>query len=59
MDESGGDREECGRKVETGSRVAGAIRSLVNARDLQLEYARILHEKFLVPVIIYGSETML
>ena len=38
--------------------MAGAIRSLVNARDLQLECARVLHETLLVPVLIYGSETI-
>ena len=43
----------------SGRRVAGAIRSLVNAMDLQLECARFLHETFLVPVLMYGSETML
>ena len=30
---------ECSRKVPSGRRVAGAIRSLVNARNLQLECA--------------------
>ena len=39
--------------------MTGAIRSLVNARDLQLEYARVLHETLLVPLLMYGSETML
>ena len=43
----------------SGRRVAGAIRSLVNARDLQLEFARVLHETLIVPVLMYGSETML
>ena len=37
LDESGTDEAECRR------RVAGAIRSLVNAGDLQLECARVLH----------------
>ena len=41
-----------------GRRVAGAIRSLVKARDSQLECARVLHETFFVPVLMYGSETM-
>ena len=36
-----------------------AIRSLVKARDLQLECSRFLYETFLVPFLIYGSETML
>ena len=39
--------------------VAGAIRSLVNARDLQLVCARVLHETLLVSVLMYGSERML
>ena len=36
-----------------------AIKSLVNDSDLQLECARVLHETLLVPVLIYGNETML
>ena len=36
-------------------KVAGAIKSLVNARDLQLECA---HETLLIPVVMYGSQTM-
>ena len=40
-------------------RVAGAIRSLVHARSLQLECARVLHESLLVLVLTYGSETMI
>ena len=39
VDESGTDGAECSRKVARGKRAAGAIRSLVNARDLQLECA--------------------
>ena len=42
-----------------GRRVGGAIRSLVTARDLQLECARVSHETLLVTVLTYGSETML
>ena len=34
LDESGTDGTECSRKVVSGRRVAGAIRSLVNAGDL-------------------------
>ena len=60
MDELGTDGAERSRKVVSGGRrVAGAIRSLVNVRDLQLEYARVLHETLFVPVLMYGSETML
>ena len=53
LDKSGTDGAECNRKV------AGAIRSLGNARDLQLECARVLHETLLMPVLTFGSETML
>ena len=58
MDESGTDEAECNRKVVNGRRIADAIRSLVNAKNLQLEYARVLHESLLVPVLMYGSETI-
>ena len=40
LDESGTDETECSRKVASGRRVAGAIRSLVNVRSLQLEQIR-------------------
>ena len=46
-------------KVASGRRVASAIMSLVNARSLQLEFARVLHESLLVPGRSYGSETMI
>ena len=59
LDESGTDEAECTKKVASGRRVAGAIRSLVNPRSLQLECARVLHEPLLVPVLTYGSETMI
>ena len=36
LDESGTDEAECNRKVASGMRVAGTIRSLVNAKSLQL-----------------------
>ena len=51
LDESGTDEEEYSRKVASGRRVAGAIRSLVNAWSLQLDCARVLHESLLVPVL--------
>ena len=38
--------------------MAGAIRSLINARDLQIECARVLHETLLVPVVMFGIETL-
>ena len=59
LDESGVDGVECGRKVASGMRVAGAIRPLVNVKDLQVECARVLHETLLVLVIMYGSRAML
>ena len=42
-----------------GRRVGGTISSLINARDLQIGCARVLHETLLVPVLTYGSETMI
>ena len=42
LDVSGTDGTECSRKLANGRRFAGAIRSLFNARDLQLECARVL-----------------
>ena len=59
MDESGTCEAYCRRKMESGRWVAGAIGSLVNARDLQFECARVFHEAMLVPFLMYGSETML
>ena len=59
MDESGTDEAECNKKVARGSSVAGAFRYLVNAVSLQIECARVLHEPLLVPVLMYGSETMI
>ena len=44
LDESGTDEAECSRKVENGRIVVSAIRSLINARSLQLECARVLYE---------------
>ena len=38
-------------------KVAGVIRSFANARSLQLDCARVLHEILPVPVLIYSSET--
>ena len=50
------DETECSRKVESGRRVASVIRSLVNARSLQLECAKVFHESLLVSVLTYRSE---
>ena len=56
LDESDKEGAECSRKVASGLRVGGVIRSLVNARDSQLECARVLQETFLLPVFIYVME---
>ena len=53
------DGAECSRKVASGRRIAGTIRSLVNARYLQLECARVFHETLLVRVLTYASETII
>ena len=50
LDESGTDWAEC-----SGRRVAGAIGFLVNAGDLQLECAGVLHETLLVRILMYGG----
>ena len=55
LDKSGTDEAEYHRRMASGRRVAGAIRSLVNGRNLHLEYAMVL----LMPVLTYGSETMI
>ena len=59
LEKSVTDEAECSRKVTSERRVAGTIRSLVNARNLQLECARVLHESLLVPVLTCGSEKMI
>ena len=53
--DEGTDKAECHRKVASRRRVAGAFRSLVNGRGLQLECARVLHEALLMPVLMYSS----
>ena len=40
-------------------RATVTIRSLANARDLQLKYARSLPETLLRPVLTYCSEAMI
>ena len=45
--------------MASGRRIAGAIRSLLNARSLHLECARALHESLLVPLLTYGSKIMM
>ena len=50
FDGLGTDEAECSRKVASGRKVAGTINSLVNARSLQLECARVLHKSLLVVI---------
>ena len=45
--------------MKEGGRCQIDVRSLVNTRDLQLQYATVLHETLLVPVLMFGNETML
>ena len=52
LNESGTDEAECSKKISSGRRVAGAIKTPVNARSLQ-------PESILMPVLAYGSETMI
>ena len=49
---------EFSRKVASGRKVAGAIRSMVNVRSQQLKFARVMPETLLLPVLLYSSETM-
>ena len=60
MDKSGTDEPECSWKVMSAgcTAVAGAIKSLVNARSVQLECARVFHESLLVSILMYGSESI-
>ena len=50
---------QCHRKVASGRRVTGAIRSLVNGGDLQLACDRVLHETLVMPFLMHGSKTMI
>ena len=54
LDELGTDCAKCHRKVARRWRVGVSIRSLVNARSLQLERVRMLLESLLVPLLLYG-----
>ena len=50
---------QCSRKMVSGRRVAGVIRTLVYARSFQLKCTRVLDESSLVHVLMYSSETMI
>ena len=49
---SGTNKAEFRSKVVSGRRISVVIRSLVNAKGLQFECAKV------VPLLMYGSETM-
>ena len=53
------DEAEGSREPVSGKSVTGVIRSLVDARSLQLECVRVMHESLLMPVLTYSSETMI
>ena len=55
LDESHTDRAEC-RKVPNGRRIAVQSDSLVNAKSLQFECTRVVHEGMLVPVLVYSMK---
>ena len=59
LDESGAGDEECRREVASGRKVAGAIRSQVNARGLELDFARVMHEGLHTPFPFHGSEALI
>ena len=59
LDESVIDKTEFCRKVEKGRRVPDVIRSLVNAADLKLKYARLFNETFFVSILMYGNKTLI
>ena len=46
-------------KVVSAKEVEGVIKSLVGGRGLQLEFEKVLHVALLVPVLMFGSETMI
>ena len=53
------DGAKCRRKIASRRKVAGTIRYLGNTRSLQPGCAKMLHEGLLVPVLLYGSETII
>ena len=59
LDESGTDEAECNKKVVRERRIGGPIRSLVKTWGLQFQYAGVLHKSLLIPIFMYGSETMI
>ena len=58
LDEKGTDDEECGRKVSSSRKMAGAIEALANAKSLSLECITVLHESLLIQALLYSSKVM-
>ena len=46
-------------EVRVGEGLQGDIRSLVNTRGLELEFARIFHETVLEHILTYDSESVI
>ena len=49
LDKSGTDGVKCCRKVASRRRILSTIKSLMNTKCLQLEYAKVQHDGMLVP----------
>ena len=56
LDKFGTDVAKDHRKEMNGRKVAGAIRSLVNAMGMQLECPMVLNEGLLKLVLMYGRD---
>ena len=56
LDRTATDGAECSRKLASGRRVVGAIRSLVNARDLQLESVQESCMKYCLYLFVHMAE---
>ena len=59
LDESVTDVAKRRRKVVNERKDAGAMKFLVNGMGLQVERVRVLHEELFMPILLYGSETMI
>ena len=59
LHESDTDVAECLRELASERHIAGVIRSLINGKVLQFECGNMLHEALLMPVLLYGSETVI
>ena len=55
LNESSTDESECHIKVASWRKVASSIRSLANARSMQLECESVLHEGLLMPALLHGT----